>query len=241
MVSLNSMVRTAMCDLMTHPWLQPKLTKCIYPNVPQLRSSVTFGGATSLFGTSLYATSPFLDRSRSATSLTYSPTSPALNLTSPGYSPTSPQYSPMSPSILPTSSRYTSQSPSFSPASPRYSPTSPMGLPSMPRPSPHTPLVHSASIGHAKDLGRFLVDGLYGALAFLSHFIFKLNPSDLYRAFLYDEEVFDTSFIPSSQRSTGKSSRPLKVHSFPKCQIPSLLTILSFFPAKIWRPRWGLV
>ena len=57
-----------LCNLMAHPWLQPKLTKCIYP--AQLRSSVTFSGATSPFGTSPYATSPFLDCPRSATSPT---------------------------------------------------------------------------------------------------------------------------------------------------------------------------
>ncbi|KAM6489524.1 hypothetical protein JOM56_015020 [Amanita muscaria] len=60
---------------------------------------------------------PFYDR--------YSPTSPALNLTSPAYSPTSPRYSPTSPSFSPTSPRYSLQSPSFNPTSPRYSPTSP--------------------------------------------------------------------------------------------------------------------
>jgi hypothetical protein len=43
-------------------------------------SQSPFGGATFPFGTSLYATPPFLDRSRSATSPTYnySPTSSAL-------------------------------------------------------------------------------------------------------------------------------------------------------------------
>ncbi|KAF8885266.1 hypothetical protein CPB84DRAFT_1850463 [Gymnopilus junonius] len=71
-----------------------------------------------------------------ATSPTYSPTSPALNLTSPGYSPTSPRYSPTSPSFSPTSPRYSPQSPSFSPTSPRYSPTSPSFSPASPRYSP---------------------------------------------------------------------------------------------------------
>jgi DNA-directed RNA polymerase II subunit RPB1 len=92
-----------------------------------------FDGATSPFGTSPYATSPFYDRSRGPTSPTYSPTSPALNLTSPGYSPTSPRYSPTSPSFSPTSPRYSPQSPSFSPTSPRYSPTSPSFSPASPR------------------------------------------------------------------------------------------------------------
>ncbi|TFK57734.1 beta and beta-prime subunits of DNA dependent RNA-polymerase [Heliocybe sulcata] len=95
-----------------------------------------FGGATSPFATSPYATSPFFDRGRAPTSPTYSPTSPALNLTSPGYSPTSPRYSPTSPSFSPTSPRYSPQSPSFSPTSPRYSPTSPSFSPASPRYSP---------------------------------------------------------------------------------------------------------
>ncbi|KIP04024.1 hypothetical protein PHLGIDRAFT_76648 [Phlebiopsis gigantea 11061_1 CR5-6] len=99
------------------------------PYVPQS----PFTGATSPFGTSPYATSPFYDRSRGPTSPTYSPTSPALNLTSPGYSPTSPRYSPTSPSFSPTSPRYSPQSPSFSPTSPRYSPTSPSFSPASPR------------------------------------------------------------------------------------------------------------
>ncbi|KAG1775061.1 DNA-directed RNA polymerase II, subunit 1 [Suillus placidus] len=99
------------------------------PYVPQS----PFGGATSPFGTSPYATSPFYDRGRGPTSPTYSPTSPALNLTSPGYSPTSPRYSPTSPSFSPTSPRYSPQSPSFSPTSPRYSPTSPSFSPASPR------------------------------------------------------------------------------------------------------------
>ena len=99
------------------------------PYVPQS----PYAGATSPFGTSPYATSPFYDRSRGATSPTYSPTSPALNLTSPSYSPTSPRYSPTSPSFSPTSPRYSPQSPSFSPTSPRYSPTSPSFSPASPR------------------------------------------------------------------------------------------------------------
>ena len=100
------------------------------PTSPVYVPQSPFGGATSPFGTSPYATSPFY---RGATSPTYSPTSPALNLTSPGYSPTSPRYSPTSPSFSPTSPRYSPQSPSFSPTSPRYSPTSPSFSPASPR------------------------------------------------------------------------------------------------------------
>lgn len=104
------------------------------PTSPSFVPQSPFGGATSPFGTSPYATSPFYDRSRGGpTSPTYSPTSPALNLTSPGYSPTSPRYSPTSPSFSPTSPRYSPQSPSFSPTSPRYSPTSPSFSPASPR------------------------------------------------------------------------------------------------------------
>jgi DNA-directed RNA polymerase II subunit RPB1 len=91
-----------------------------------------YSGAASPFGTSPYATSPYYDR-RGATSPTYSPTSPALQLTSPSYSPTSPRYSPTSPSFSPTSPAYSPQSPSFSPTSPRYSPTSPSFSPASPR------------------------------------------------------------------------------------------------------------
>ncbi|KAI0757559.1 beta and beta-prime subunits of DNA dependent RNA-polymerase [Daedaleopsis nitida] len=108
------------------------------PTSPYLAQS-PFSGATSPMGTSPYATSPFYDHSRAATSPTYSPTSPALNLTSPGYSPTSPRYSPTSPSFSPTSPRYSPQSPSFSPTSPRYSPTSPSFSPASPRYSPTSP------------------------------------------------------------------------------------------------------
>ena len=99
------------------------------PTSPSYVPQSPFGGATSPFAT--YATSPLYGRG--ATSPTYSPTSPAINLTSPGYSPTSPRYSPTSPSFSPTSPRYSPQSPSFSPTSPRYSPTSPSFSPASPR------------------------------------------------------------------------------------------------------------
>ena len=113
----------------------PSSPNAYSPTSPYLAQS-PFAGATSPMGTSPYATSPFYDRSHGATSPTYSPTSPALNLTSPGYSPTSPRYSPTSPSFSPTSPRYSPQSPSFSPTSPRYSPTSPSFSPASPRYSP---------------------------------------------------------------------------------------------------------
>ncbi|KIY45807.1 beta and beta-prime subunits of DNA dependent RNA-polymerase [Fistulina hepatica ATCC 64428] len=105
------------------------------PTSPSFAAQSPFAsGAMSPFGTSPYATSPYYDRSAvGATSPTYSPTSPGLNLTSPGYSPTSPRYSPTSPSFSPTSPRYSPTSPSFSPTSPRYSPTSPSFSPASPR------------------------------------------------------------------------------------------------------------
>jgi DNA-directed RNA polymerase II subunit RPB1 len=114
------------------PGYSPSSPNAYSPTSPYVPQS-PFGGATSPFGTSPYATSPFYDRGRAPTSPTYSPTSPALNLTSPGYSPTSPRYSPTSPSFSPTSPRYSPQSPSFSPTSPRYSPTSPSFSPASPR------------------------------------------------------------------------------------------------------------
>lgn len=114
------------------PGYSPSSPNVYSPTSPYVPAS-PFGGATSPFGTSPYATSPFYDRTRGPTSPTYSPTSPALNLTSPGYSPTSPRYSPTSPSFSPTSPRYSPQSPSFSPTSPRYSPTSPSFSPASPR------------------------------------------------------------------------------------------------------------
>ncbi|KAF7974929.1 hypothetical protein HWV62_10969 [Athelia sp. TMB] len=119
------------------PGYSPSSPNVYSPTSPYVPQS-PFGGATSPFGTSPYATSPFYDRTGrgGATSPTYSPTSPALNLTSPGYSPTSPRYSPTSPSFSPTSPRYSPQSPSFSPTSPRYSPTSPSFSPASPRYSP---------------------------------------------------------------------------------------------------------
>ncbi|KAG9310372.1 DNA-directed RNA polymerase II, subunit 1 [Chiua virens] len=118
------------------PGYSPSSPNAYSPTSPYVPQS-PFGGATSPFGTSPYATSPFYDRGRAPTSPTYSPTSPALNLTSPGYSPTSPRYSPTSPSFSPTSPRYSPQSPSFSPTSPRYSPTSPSFSPASPRSPAH--------------------------------------------------------------------------------------------------------
>ncbi|KII94419.1 hypothetical protein PLICRDRAFT_36689 [Plicaturopsis crispa FD-325 SS-3] len=116
------------------PGYSPSSPNAYSPTSPGYVPQSPFSGATSPFGTSPYATSPFYDRGRGgATSPTYSPTSPALNLTSPGYSPTSPRYSPTSPSFSPTSPRYSPQSPSFSPTSPRYSPTSPSFSPASPR------------------------------------------------------------------------------------------------------------
>lgn len=115
------------------PTYSPSSPNVYSPVSPYVPAQSPFG-ATSPFGTSPYATSPFYDRGRGgATSPTYSPTSPALNLTSPGYSPTSPRYSPTSPSFSPTSPHYSPQSPSFSPTSPRYSPTSPSFSPASPR------------------------------------------------------------------------------------------------------------
>ena len=115
------------------PGYSPSSPNVYTPTLPSFVPQSPFAGATSPFGTSPYATFPFFDRSRNATSPTYSPTSPALNLTSPGYSPTSPQYSPTSPSFSPTLPRYTPQSPSFSPAPPPYSPISPSFCSASPR------------------------------------------------------------------------------------------------------------
>ncbi|KZT68820.1 DNA-directed RNA polymerase II, subunit 1 [Daedalea quercina L-15889] len=126
------------------PGYSPSSPNVYSPTSPYVPPS-PYGGATSPFGTSPYATSPFYDRARGPTSPTYSPTSPALNLTSPGYSPTSPRYSPTSPSFSPTSPRYSPQSPSFSPTSPRYSPTSPSFSPASPRYSPTSPAQMSPS------------------------------------------------------------------------------------------------
>ncbi|KAH9045807.1 beta and beta-prime subunits of DNA dependent RNA-polymerase [Lactarius hengduanensis] len=117
------------------PGYSPSSPNVYSPTSPYVPQS-PFAGATSPFSTSPYVTSPFYDRGRAPTSPTYSPTSPALNLSSPGYSPTSPRYSPTSPSFSPTSPRYSPQSPSFSPSSPRYSPTSPSFSPASPRYSP---------------------------------------------------------------------------------------------------------
>ncbi|KAF9544636.1 beta and beta-prime subunits of DNA dependent RNA-polymerase, partial [Agrocybe pediades] len=115
----------------------PSSPNAYTPTSPSFAPQSPYSGAASPFGTSPYATSPMYGRSGGATSPTYSPTSPALNLTSPGYSPTSPRYSPTSPSFSPTSPRYSPQSPSFSPTSPRYSPTSPSFSPASPRSPAH--------------------------------------------------------------------------------------------------------
>ncbi|KZT42808.1 beta and beta-prime subunits of DNA dependent RNA-polymerase [Sistotremastrum suecicum HHB10207 ss-3] len=120
------------------PGYSPSSPSGYSPSSPRMAQSPF--GATSPFGTSPYATSPYYDRrGGGATSPTYSPTSPALNLTSPAYSPTSPRYSPTSPSFSPTSPRYSPTSPSFSPTSPRYSPQSPSFSPASPRYSPTSP------------------------------------------------------------------------------------------------------
>ncbi|KAJ7171702.1 DNA-directed RNA polymerase II, subunit 1 [Mycena crocata] len=122
------------------PQYSPSSPNMYSPTSPGYVPQSPFGGATSPFGTSPYATSPFYDRgARGPTSPTYSPTSPML-LPSPGYSPASPRYSPTSPSFSPASPRYSPQSPSFSPTSPRYSPTSPSFSPASPRsPTQHSP------------------------------------------------------------------------------------------------------
>ncbi|KAL5518423.1 RPO21_1 [Sanghuangporus vaninii] len=124
------------------PGYSPSSPNVYSPTSPYVPQS-PYGGATSPYagGTSPYVTSPYYRGA--ATSPTYSPTSPALNLTSPNYSPTSPRYSPTSPSFSPTSPRYSPQSPSFSPTSPRYSPTSPSFSPASPRYSPTSPMQQS--------------------------------------------------------------------------------------------------
>ncbi|KAJ6573844.1 DNA-directed RNA polymerase II, subunit 1 [Mycena vulgaris] len=116
------------------PQYSPSSPNMYSPTSPGYVPQSPFGGATSPFGTSPYATSPFYDRNARGgpTSPTYSPTSPMI-LPSPGYSPASPRYSPTSPSFSPASPRYSPQSPSFSPTSPRYSPTSPSFSPASPR------------------------------------------------------------------------------------------------------------
>ena len=80
------------------PTYSPSSPNVYSPTSPYVPAQSPYQ-ATSPFMTSPYSTSPFFDRSRSATSPTYSPTSPVLNLTSPNYSPTSPRYSPTSPSF----------------------------------------------------------------------------------------------------------------------------------------------
>ena len=121
------------------PGYSPSSPNVYSPTSPYVPQS-PFAGATSPYAGAYAATSPFYRAN--ATSPTYSPTSPALNLTSPGYSPTSPRYSPTSPSFSPTSPRYSPQSPSFSPTSPRYSPTSPSFSPASPRCEYHLYVFH---------------------------------------------------------------------------------------------------
>ncbi|KAF7340222.1 DNA-directed RNA polymerase subunit [Mycena venus] len=76
------------------PQYSPSSPNMYSPTSPGYVPQSPFGGATSPFGTSPYATSPFYDRgARGPTSPTYSPTSPMI-LPSPGYSPASPRYSP---------------------------------------------------------------------------------------------------------------------------------------------------
>lgn len=126
------------------PGYSPSSPNAYSPTSPGLVPRSPFNAPTSPFGN--YATSPFYDRNRGATSPTYSPTSPAFNMTSPGYSPTSPSFSPTSPSYSPTSPRgYNAVSPSFSPTSPRYSPASPSFSPTSPRFSPTSPAGMSPS------------------------------------------------------------------------------------------------
>ena len=110
------------------PGYTPTSPNAYTPTSPGYVPQSPFGASSSPFGAG--GASPYY---RGATSPTYSPTSPAINMTSPGYSPTSPRYSPTSPSFSPTSPRYSPQSPSFSPTSPRYSPTSPSFSPASPR------------------------------------------------------------------------------------------------------------
>ena len=133
------------------PVYSPSSPNVYTPTSPSFVPQSPFGGATSPFGPSPYATSPFYDHRRGPTSPTYSPTSP--HFTSPGYSPTSPRYSPTSPSFSPTSPRYSPQSPSFSPTSPRYSPTSPSFSPA----SPRCKCFFCSSLGCTEYLGYFQI------------------------------------------------------------------------------------
>jgi DNA-directed RNA polymerase II subunit RPB1 len=146
----------------------PSSPNAYSPTSPYVPTS-PFGAATSPFGTSPLATSPYYDRRVGVTSPTYSPTSPALNLTSPGYSPTSPRYSPTSPSFSPASPRYSPTSPSFSPTSPRYSPQSPSFSPTSPRYSPTSPTFSPASpqckFYHRRCVFLTLTDTIFDRLA----------------------------------------------------------------------------
>ncbi|KAF6751321.1 RNA polymerase II large subunit [Ephemerocybe angulata] len=133
------------------PGYSPSSPNAYSPTSPSFMPRSPYGAPQSPFNA--YATSPFYDRSRNATSPSYSPTSPGLSLTSPGFIPASPAYSPTSPSFNPTSPKYSPQSPSFSPTSPRFSPTSPSFSPtspanmspSSPKYSPTSPLASPTS------------------------------------------------------------------------------------------------
>ena len=90
----------------------------------------------------------------------YSPSSPAMGITSPGFAP-SPRFSPQSPAFTPTSPIYSPTSPAgispvspsysptspaqYSPASPNYSPSSPQFSPTSPLYSPTSPVFGGAS------------------------------------------------------------------------------------------------
>ncbi|SGY60993.1 BQ5605_C007g04513 [Microbotryum silenes-dioicae] len=111
--------------------------------------------------------SPWVDRlaGGGATSPSYSPTSPMINMSpasprfspaSPAWSPSSPSFSPASPSFSPASPSFSPSSPSFSPASPRYSPTSPSFSPSSPKYSPTSPQYSPVRFLRSRDLSSLL-------------------------------------------------------------------------------------
>ncbi|KAG2023660.1 RNA polymerase II large subunit [Coprinopsis cinerea AmutBmut pab1-1] len=123
------------------PGYSPSSPNAYSPTSPGMVPRSPYGAPTSPFSNQ-YATSPFYDSRRQATSPTYSPTSPIAGLTSPAYSPTSPGFSPTSPNgYSPQSPNFGSPaSPNYSPASPSYSPASPAGMsPTSPRYSPASP------------------------------------------------------------------------------------------------------
>jgi len=139
------------------PMYSPSSSNVYSPTSPYVPAQSPYQ-ATSPLMTSPYSTSPLSNRSRSATPPTYSPTSPALNLTSqtilpralvtrrpPIILPTSPRYGPQSPSFSPTFIRYSPgpyspASPSLSPTSPRYCLQSPSSSPASTRYPPTSPL-----------------------------------------------------------------------------------------------------